>query len=171
MAISVNSIDEFKEAQKLKNKILEINSDISIYYQCVFGLLDYSQFKELILAIAESNYGDNITLLGYKDFGMGKGGDKFDYPDEWVQFISDINKKHEINIGIDSVMVKNWKEKLLNFGIRDYFLVGTEGKSTCYVDAVKQRMFSSSFSYDDGLPMPNGVGDKKVNFLENFSKF
>jgi hypothetical protein len=130
----------------------------------------YDSFKEFVLAVSEK-YSRNITLLGYKDFGFGKGGQKFSYPDEWIAFVKSVHEKTRLNIGIDSVMVRNWREKLIEFGIKDYFLVGTEGKSTCYVDAVKQKMYSSSFSDEEGLPMPKNKYDKTVDFLKNFATF
>lgn len=171
VAISVNSLEELKVAKKLEDEISAASQGkASVYYQCVFELVPYEQFKEFVAAVAE-RYNRNITLLGYKDFGFGKGGKKYSYPDEWISFIKEIHDKTRLNIGIDSVMVKNWREKLINFGIKDYYLVGTEGKSTCYVDAVKQKMYSSSFSDEDGLPMPSSIYDKKVDFLKNFATF
>jgi len=169
VAISVNSLDELKAAEKLE-KAINADGRAPVYYQCVFELVSYEQFKEFIVAVAE-RHNRNITLLGYKDFGFGKNGQKYNYPNEWIGFIKEIHDKTRLNIGIDSVMVKNWREKLINFGIKDYYLVGTEGKSTCYVDAVKQKMYSSSFSDEEGLPMPSSIYDKKVDFLKNFATF
>lgn len=171
VAISVNSLEELKFAEKLENAIDEISSGkTTVYHQCVFELVTYEDFKSFVLAVAEK-YNRNITLLGYKDFGFGKNGQKFNYPDEWMSFIKEISDKKRMNVGIDSVMVKNWREKLISFGVKDYFLVGTEGKSTCYVDAVKQKMYSSSFSDEKGLPLPKNEYDKKVDFLKNFATF
>ncbi len=171
VAISVNSLDELKLAEKLEDAIDEISSGkTSVYYQCVFELVPYEEFKRFVLAVAEK-WDRNITLLGYKDFGFGKNGQKFNYPDEWISFIKEIHGKNCMNVGIDSVMVKNWREKLISFGVKDYFLVGIEGKSTCYVDAVKQKMYSSSFSDEEGLPLPKNEYDKTVDFLKNFATF
>lgn len=50
-----------------------------------------------------------------------------------------------------------------------YYLVGTEGKSTCYIDAVKKKMYSSSSSNEEGMDLPKNVYDKSVDFLENFA--
>lgn len=136
----------------------------------MFELVPYEDFQKFVLAVSEK-YNANLTLLGYKDFGFGKGGQKYHYPDEWIAFVKQVSEKKKLNIGIDSVMVKNWREKLLDFGVKEYYLVGTEGKSTCYVDAVKQKMYSSSFSDENGLPMPKSQWDKSVDFLKNFATF
>lgn len=171
VAISVNSLEELKRAEELEKAIGEVaGSNASVYFQCVFELTPYEDFKKFVKKIAEK-WNRNITLLGYKDFGFGKGGAKHSYPDEWISDIKSLHESKRLNVGIDSVMVANWREKLIEFGVKDYYLVGTEGKSTCYVDAVKKKMYSSSFSDEEGLPMPSSEYDKKVDFLKNFATF
>jgi len=73
VAISVNSLDELKDSEKLESAIQESNHNVSIYYQCVFELVSYEDFQKFVFAVAEK-YNANLTLLGYKDFGFGKGG-------------------------------------------------------------------------------------------------
>ena len=167
VAISVNSLEDLKAVEELEGEIHKF-SDATIYYQCIFELVPYEQFQEFIKKVSQK-YKANVTLLGYKDFGFGKGGHKYNYPDEWITFVRDIHKENELNIGIDSKMVENWRQKLIDFGIPSYYLVGTEGKSTCYIDAVKKKMYSSSSSNEEGMDLPKNVYDKNVDFLENFA--
>lgn len=132
--------------------------------------MPYEDFKLLIEYISKDYY-SNITLLGYKNFGFGEGKIKHNYPDDWIKFVYEINKNQYTKIGIDSVMVKNWRTKLIEFGVSDYLLVGTEGKSTCFIDTVKQKVFSSSFSHEKGHSLPKSFyDDKSCSFLESFSK-
>lgn len=174
VAISVNSLEELERARPLAEKISTNNSvqSTQVYYQCVFELVDYEEFKKFIEEIAKQ-YNSNITLLGYKEFGFGKNGQKFNYPDEWIEFVKDISARRRANIGIDSVIVANWRDKLIQNGVKEYYLVGTEGKSTCYIDAVKKKMYSSSFSYEDGFDLMENkwIPVSRGKFLENFGKF
>lgn len=167
VAISVNSLEDLKAAEELEKEIYKL-SDATIYYQCIFELVPYEEFQKFIQEVSKK-YEANVTLLGYKDFGFGKGGHKYSYPDEWISFVKDIHEENELNIGIDSKMVENWRQKLIDFGIPNYYLVGTEGKSTCYIDAVKKKMYSSSSSNEEGMDLPKSVYDKN-DFLENFAK-
>lgn len=172
VAISVNSPEEFEKAKVLANKIQSTHSSTQVYYQCVFELVPYNEFQQFIEMVA-AQYNRNITLLGYKDFGFGKGGEKYSYPDGWISFVKEISTNKRLNIGIDSVMVRNWRNKLIEHGVKDYYLVGTEGKSTCYVDAVKKKMYSSSFSHEEGFDLMANQWKEipREKFIENFMQF
>lgn len=163
VAISVNSQQELEKAVELGEKIYPPK----VYFQCVFELNDYDSFKEFVGQIP--NY-SNLTLLGFKDFGFGQNCHKYNYPSEWIDFLKEESEKKHFNIGIDSVMVKNWGEELKKSGVKPYYLVGREGESTCFIDAVKKRVYSSSFSNEDGFDLPKYEFSKGENFLDLFAK-
>ena len=173
VAISVNDVGEIDAARELKqaiNKIAGYNT--TVYYQCVFGLIPYNEFIEFVARLLYKSHQARLTLLGYKSFGFGKSGEEHIYPAEWIDVVKEWHTNHKVSIGVDSVMVSNWKDKLIAYGIKDYYLVGTEGKTTCFIDAVNQKVYPSSFSDHPGLKLKKNVWDKtSPSFLEQFSTF
>lgn len=170
VAVSANSLADLSNCEDLFKGIREKSKwKTEPYLQCIFGLVPYEEFQKFVLKVAE--FGQNLTLLGYKDFGFGKSWTKYQYPKEWIGFIKKVSEENRMKIGIDSVMVREWKNDLIDFGIKDYYLVGTEGKSSCYIDAVQQKMYSSSFSDEKGIPINREMLRSEKLFLEAFSKF
>lgn len=169
VAISCNSKDDLEKA---KNLYLTIEaSNVKPYIQCILELVNYDKFKEFINYAAELGI-RNITLLGYKDFGFGQNQKQFNYPPEWISFIKNISDKNYINFGVDSIISQKWKKELINNGVESYCLVGKEGLSSCYIDAVERKMYSSSFSKESGVEIPENIyKNKDFNFLNEFKKF
>jgi len=51
-----------------------------------------------------------------------------------------------MSVGIDSIVVKKWKDQLIESGVDYRNLVGEEGKFSCYIDCVEKKIASSSFT-------------------------
>lgn len=166
IAISANSAEDLSKALILQIKIKELNYRCSVYIQCVLGVQTWPEFRDFLDLCASS--GVNLTILGYKDFGFGKSAPAEDIPDEWIDYV----KKKEIRVGADSILINKYREKLIAAGVKDYYLVGKEGQSSCYIDAVNQVVKPSSFTeekYD--FRMAGWNNDHSKEFLNIFGKF
>ena len=125
IAISVNSVDQLHKALKLKSLIDKLSEySIKIYFQIIFGVPKYDEFMKM-LEIIDYN---PITLLGYKRFGFGINYKENIYPEDWLEHIKIRNKG---SISADSVMINRYRDKLLEAGVLERWLVGKEGESTC----------------------------------------
>lgn len=145
VAFSCNTIDELELMSKCTKAIYAL-PDYKIpkfYAQNILGLHSWDHMKEYLLA-AKAMHINNVTLLGYKDFGFGTQVKPHEIPDEWVPFVKELN----INIGIDSILAQKYSQLLIQNGVKHYMLVGAEGKSSCYIDAVNKQLKASSFTTD-----------------------
>jgi len=167
LAFSCNTISECKKAADTISHIyIEFDFVPEFYYQTILGLNDNKELEDLLLFILEnSKFQRNVTLLGYKDFGFGK--DKsFKDASKWIEIIKSINSKNrykKLTIGIDSIVVKQYKQELLDSGINYRNLVGEEGKFSCYIDCVKNTISASSFT--------DKTFDFDSNWLQTFKSF
>lgn len=170
LAISANSVDDLKEAAVLAEHIRKIDYNVSIYVQNIFGLNDYDSFKLFCLEYDKINKAkytfSGLTFLGYKDYGRGKDYTPFQIPSEWISFVEKIG----ITFGIDSLMVSKWKKDLEEHGVDPIYLVGSEGSSSCYVDALKQSVKPSSFT-DYEVKLSEKEWRDANRFLEVFRSF
>lgn len=145
IAFSCNTIEELVKVQELQTRLKNNKKYLrpKLYIQNVLGLYDFQQLQQF-LTTARVMHFNNITLLGYKDFGFGQNQKAFDIPDDWMDFVKEL----DINIGIDSILAQKYAAKLEERGVRNYALVGAEGKSSCYIDVVRAQLKSSSFTND-----------------------
>jgi hypothetical protein len=169
LAISCTTLEDLAKAALLRAAINEsslINRP-KIYVQTILGLTSWEDFQ-LFMIQAASIWFSGITLLGYKSFGFGEQVKPYDIPDDWIPFVKNLNK----NIGVDSIIVSKYRDKLIEHGVNNYYLVGSEGKSSCYVDALKRVVKPSSFT-DIEYPMPKHLKYQREHewFLETFAKF
>jgi len=171
LAFSCNTIEELQKVKVFRDELKGKHTRPQIYVQNILGLHDYEQLKEF-LTTAKSMWFDNVTLLGYKDFGFGKNVQPNPIPDEWVDFVKELG----INIGIDSILAQRYQKLLIDKGVEDYMLVGAEGKASCYIDAVNKHLKRSSFTDEFVEMLPphkrNGFEPETYAeyFLEEFSK-
>lgn len=169
VAISGSSLEDLKKIKVLSEKIRETNYTCKVYVQTILGLEPYDKLKKFLMTAKES-YLNNITILGYKNFGFGENITPFEIPDDWISFVKELG----INIGIDSILVKKYRQKLIDKRVPKYYLVGAEGESSCYIDALKQVIKPSSFT-DVEFPMINKNENiykfDSKRFLDIFSKF
>ncbi len=152
IAFSVTTLGDFKSVQdcikglkeRLPNKPM---NDYNITIQLILETIPYDEFKGLIEEINRVWY--KITLLGFKDFGNGRGNKPYNYDAKWIDFMVEITDDN--GFGVDSSIVTVWKDELLKRGVESYRLVAEEGSQTCFVDIQKKVMKPSSFtneSYD-----------------------
>lgn len=132
------------------------------YIQVIPELFSTENFKKIVAKCQEYRF--KLTLLGYKDFGFGKtySPKNLNMSSEWI----DVIKNSRITAGVDSIIVKKWKDKLIEKGCDKLMLVGEEGKFSCYIDGVEGKIAKSSFVDEQEI-----LDLSKGNVLEQFSKF
>jgi hypothetical protein len=168
VAFSVNTPEEVEKACVAVSKLSPCNA--KFYFQDIFGLKPYSQwlhFLSEVERLAKLYQIDNLTFLGYKDFGFGTSYQAEEYPKDWICTLRDFsNRNPNISIGVDSILVQRYRVELIESGVPERFLVGREGESTCYVDIARKLLKPSSFT-NESYPMPLN----KNEFLTTFKSF
>lgn len=133
------------------------------YIQTILELSSLEHLEKIFKVCQEKYF--PLTLLGYKHFGFGEKykAKNLDISDEWI----DLVKKHKnLQVGIDSVIVKKWKEKLIEKGVDKRMLIGEEGKFSCFIDGVEKKISKSSFVKEqEELDMESN------DILKQFKKF
>lgn len=167
LAISCNSISECKKAAHVFDGIEDFMISPEAYFQTVLGLNDTYELSELIQCVYDNSnyYSRNLNLLGYKDFGFGKNESPKDVSG-WINVVKEINeidKYRKLDIGVDSIVVKKYRQELLDAGVDYRNLVGEEGKFSCYIDCVKNTIAASSFT--------DTTFDFDSNWLQTFKSF
>jgi organic radical activating enzyme len=166
LAFSCNNNVEAKQAIDLFDKISDDNRKIAFYFQTILGLNSLDSLCDMVEFIKNdgSYFSKNLTLLGYKDFGFGKNQQPHDV-DGWIERIKESieDEYDQMSVGIDSIVVKKWKEQLIESGVDYRNLVGEEGKFSCYIDCVEKTIASSSFT--------DTKFDFDSNWLSTFKSF
>ena len=141
----------------------KVNFKFSGYYQTILGLSSLDYLMEQFEYIKENNYHTtNFNLLGFKNFGFGKNQIPNNV-DGWIEKIKDANEYDMVNIGVDSIIVKKYRQELLENGVDYKYLVGEEGKFSCYIDCVEKTIAASSFT--------DVKFDFDSNWLQTFQSF
>jgi organic radical activating enzyme len=166
VAISINNMDDLEKSYALEDAI---HYPTRTYAQLIFGLSPWEEFRKLFNEIHENGNYRNITLLGFKDFGFSENQKAHEYPENWIEEIKKFTAKYGTNLGVDSVMVNKYRNELIDVGVKPYYLVGREGDSSCFIDAVKQQVYPSSFAKGHG-GLPISSKTKPQEFLDIFAQ-
>lgn len=167
LAVSCQTIEDLEKVSKL-NEALPY--ECKLYIQTILGSTSQKDF-ELFFKKAQELGFYRITLLGYKDFGFGTTYKKYPITDDWIDFVKSCGS---INVGIDSILANNYRDKLIERGVKSYTLVGKEGLNTCYIDALKMVVKPSSFCNEEYPILTNKKSIYSYtgkDFLETFAKF
>jgi MoaA/NifB/PqqE/SkfB family radical SAM enzyme len=167
LAVSCSTLEDASKIRVMIEELRKVEDTKfpRIYLQLILGLTPWEDTRKLLDSVKE--FGNGVTLLGYKSYGFGQQVKPFDVPDEWIQYVKSLHR----NIGIDSILVAKYRDKLTEAGVPPYYMVGSEGKSSCYIDALKQIVKPSSFT-DVHYPIPTGWNRFNTEwFLETFAKF
>lgn len=157
IAFSVSSVVEmekvklayldFERKQEIevnRYSYLENNTDkpwvSKINFQIVMGTMDLKEFKSM-LEFA-SNFGERVTLLGYKDVGRGPDFTPYDYSN----YLSIVQKyNYKLNISIDTALAAQSKTQLDEKKVDERTYHITEGTFSAYIDAVSMQLAPSSY--------------------------
>jgi len=149
IAFSCNNNTEAQQAIDLFDKISDKTRNVSFYFQTILGLNSLDSLCDMVEFIKNDGtyFEKNLTLLGYKDFGFGKKQQPHNV-DGWIERIKESVEAEydQMSVGIDSIVVKKWKDQLIESGVDYRNLVGEEGKFSCYIDCVEKKIASSSFT-------------------------
>lgn len=126
-------------------------------FQYVMGSGDESAFKEVLKT--SGKLGCDLTLLGFKEVGRGKGYQYWDYKKTWLSVLQGFRQTEYIpRVGIDTALA-NESRADLETGRFAPLVTFDEGAFSMYVDAVDRKMGPSSFcSTDEYLPFTSNEG-------------
>lgn len=140
------SVDCSKQVRKL-GAFIEDNSLFSdtekrnkVNIQVVMGTISMWEMERILKECVF--WGFRVTLLGFKEVGFGASFKKEDYSG-WLDVISKMDRTPEICI--DTALAKEFEKELVANNIPRYMFHVDEGKFSCYVDAVQQKIAPSSY--------------------------
>jgi organic radical activating enzyme len=167
IAVSCQTIEELEKTIKLRDNL---PYGPTLYIQTILGTNSWEDFQKFVNKVKELHF-YNLTILGYKDYGFGSKVQPHVVPDDWMVFVRDSG----LNVGVDSIIANKYADKLKQLNVPEYALVGKEGLSSCYIDALKKVVKPSSFC-DVEYSMLDGdqkrmYGFDSKRFLSIFSQF
>lgn len=173
IAFSCNTVDDVEAVSQYRRRLdaRHIWNHPNMTIQNILGLDDLFGLETFLNKCSDSWHTTNISLLGYKDFGFGKNHEPKNI-DGWIDVAKkftnienddDEDDKYNLSFGIDSIVVKKYKDDLISSGVDYRTLVAEEGKFSCYIDAVKNTIASSSFT--------NTTHELNQNWLEIYKTF
>jgi organic radical activating enzyme len=145
LAFSANTEEELQLVIAQVNKLmLTIYNSVTIYIQSILELITD---LPLHLDIINKSRVENITFVGFKNKGRGTNFTVYEPYYKWYDILKQYSKEpYYLNFGVDSVLVHKYKSELEHAGVHSKYLVSSEGKTTCYIDAVNKIVAPSSFT-------------------------
>lgn len=145
-AYSVNNEKQVRVLGEICNSIYMHHVIPTIHV--VIGTVNDNTLRE-ILETARF-YEFSVTLLGFKTTGRGseflKNHSRSINSTDWLKVISELINDHNCpRIGIDTCLVQQYQKELEENNIPEYAYTVHEGKFSCYIDAVNNKMGPSSF--------------------------
>lgn len=159
----------FNKEEVDKVNTLRYLTSTKIYLQTIIGVMPFDDTLKLLKYMRDKKC-SLLTLLGYKSFGFGLNTSYYNPPADWIEQVKAIYPF----FGVDSILIKQYKSKFKELGVKDIFMVGREGGQTCYVDAVRQTVAPSSFTNQNIIKLDKLFGpydDAPKLFLEAFRSF
>lgn len=141
VAISCNSAEEVKKAEKLVKALSLCNIEVSV--QTIVGEVEPFYLRELLEQCITSGV-RKVTFLGWKETNRGASGPKED-ASSWMDLAFEYNAKHNLSIATDACLSGMYKEELLAEGIQETYLAAEEGMYSCFIDAVSKTIRKCSY--------------------------
>jgi MoaA/NifB/PqqE/SkfB family radical SAM enzyme len=144
---SVSSLQDVVEISNLfKEKEDGILSD-KIVLQIIPALFKPEELYEILSKYHTIGY--NVLLLGYKDVGRGKNFDYSVNEKHWLDVVKYIYKdKKWLSISIDTSLANRYNEMIEDADIDQRLYHIKDGKYSCYIDAVNNKIGPSSYEPD-----------------------
>lgn len=126
-------------------------SEMRLSFQYVMGSGDESDFREVLKAAGKLHC--DLTLLGFKEVGRGKGYRYWDYKKSWLSVLQSLSQNEYIpRVGIDTSLANESRKELESERYAP-LVTFDEGAFSMYIDAVDMKMGPSSFcSTDEYVP-------------------
>lgn len=170
VAVSCFTLDDFKYVERLQKYCLSNNNTTWMRVNFICQLIPDIISDDTLLKIAEENKsGMTVSLLGYKTTGRGNSVNHLKKSDEVInKFLDIISSKENYgnDLSVDTCFVNEYRDVLEKRDCLKFSYYTEEGKFSCFVDGVKNKMASSSYdiNQDDILP-------DMSNMLDIFHKY
>lgn len=142
-AFAFSAVDR-KDVRQLA-ALLEINgiAPEKASVQIILGVVAEHEFYNILMECHRNNI--RLTILGYKAIRRG-----LDWkPKEHGWWLGMVTKAHKENkcphVGIDTVVAAEYQDDLAKSGVPDYMYTTQEGRFSCYIDAVANKIGPSSY--------------------------
>lgn len=166
IAFSVNDYFIIKKLGILLENCKDYTRNNKINLQVVLGTVNEFTFKRIL---EEAHYWNfNVTLLGPKQTGRGKN---FKYQDYsfWIKVIKQLKDEYKCpSIGIDTCIAKEFEIQLKENQINECMYYTKEGTVSCYIDAVTNLLYPSSYHLDKSYDIK--LSDYPKNHIEKAYK-
>ena len=151
VAFSIDSASDLPDVLTIRDMIEGNRERVTVQY--VVGTnASEGEFRALLEAVAETRI--RLTLLGYKNSGRGRAFGERPVA-RWAEIVADFVEvnRYGLDIGIDTVLADSARDYLVERGLDSRCIAPTEGTFSAFVDAVKGRIYRSSYDEkDEGLP-------------------
>ncbi len=130
--------------------------------QYVMGVLPEDKFKQLLEKAKELEI--SLTFLGFKHTGRGVHFKPHDYSN-WIQILKDSGYWHA---RIDTALAKEFEKELLEADVSATTFHTDEGRFSCWIDAVNQKIGVSSYTDLDKMKPLDKIPDTLNQYADNF---
>jgi hypothetical protein len=166
-AYSVSCNREVRELGFLLDKYNIDKSRVQV--QVIDGVVSDWSFQQILRECAYHNL--TLTILGFKSTGRGEkfAETRQPYKFDWIEMVKKSrNNGDYVTIGVDTLMVQKYRDVFKEEGIDEIFFTPEEGKFSCYIDGVAEKIGPSSYSPDDMTAFPY---DSFNQFLQKFTVY
>jgi len=143
-AYSIDGVKNIEELHKVITAVSFPKNKVTV--QLIMGTVTQSHFVKILSKCYE--YRIPLTLLGYKTTERGANFK----PREYSWMLHEILVLRAVykcpSIGFDTVLVQQFEQELIENNINPKLFNIAEGKTSCFIDAVKKTMGPSSFCKD-----------------------
>ncbi len=153
IGVSVYSKNSVQKYWTIKNALKD--SKVQVMVQHVAGMFPFKTTYELVKEV------DHILLLGYKSVGFGVNKIPTKFTDDQVKEIFALKDKR---ISVDTAFLDNYGHVLDELGISKILRSSPEGKFSCYIDAVEQKIGQSSYVQPEEMKPCEGFNDIAINY-------
>jgi hypothetical protein len=164
------SVSNNREVRELGFLLDKYNIDKSrVQVQVIDGVASDWAFPEILKECAYHNL--TLTILGFKSTGRGEkfAETRQPYKFDWIGMVKKARDNGDyVTIGVDTLMVQKYQDVFKEEGIDEIFFTPEEGKFSCYIDGVAEKIGPSSYSPDDMTAFPY---DSFNQFLQKFTTF
>lgn len=159
IGISCETAGDVEEAMPLAKALFKLSLEdsnkgdyrsrspvVSIHIQTILGLKPWNTTRELVAAAASRKGRESgirtVTFLSLRNVGRAAKAKGHPLTPGWIDEVS----KSGLSVGADSGICKEWGPELAARGVKRMHIVGDDGMSTMFVDAVDMVAKPSSFS-------------------------
>lgn len=160
IGVSVYSKQSVQKYWTIKEALKD--SHVQVMVQHVAGMFPFKTTYDLVQEV------DHILLLGYKSVGFGVNKIPTKFTDDQVKQIFALKDKR---ISVDTAFLDTYGHVLDEIGISKLLRSSPEGKFSCYIDAVENRVGPSSYVPPEEMVYMPYDGQTLLKFVELYRGF